>query len=121
MTNRKRRPTIGENPLDFAVPSGTKRQAPHGKAAKATPAPRESARTTRPAKVRATFHLPEDLFEEARDAVVHLSGPPLRLTLAELAETALRREIERLRKAHTGGRAFPKRSTELKGGRPIKV
>ncbi len=74
---------------------------------------------TGPRKVRATFHLPSALFEEARDAVVQLSGPPLRLTLAALAETALRRELDRLKRAYNGGREFPRRSGRLRSGRPI--
>jgi post-segregation antitoxin (ccd killing protein) len=78
---------------------------------------RSAAKTTR--KVRATFHLPHELFEEARDAVVQLSGPPVRLTLAALAETALRRELDRLKRAHNQGEAFPRRRVGLRGGRPI--
>ena len=73
----------------------------------------------RTAKVRATFHLSEELFEDVRDAVVSLSGPPLRLTLASFAENALRRELERVQKAENKGRPFPKRESELRGGRPI--
>lgn len=70
-------------------------------------------------KVRATFHLPIDVFEESRDAVVFLSGPPVRLTLAALAENAIRRELKRLRKLHNDGEPFPRRQEDLKGGRPI--
>jgi len=51
--------------------------------------------------------------------VVFLAGPPARLTLAGLAETALRRELERLKKTHNGGKAFPRREAELRGGRPV--
>ena len=36
--------------------------------------------------MRATFHLPHALVEEARNATVALSGPPTRLTLARLVE-----------------------------------
>jgi len=78
-------------------------------------------RPSGPKKVRATFHLPTDIFEQCRDAVVHLSGPPTRLTLAALAETALRRELKRLRSRHNKGNPFPARSGELRGGRPIKL
>lgn len=70
-------------------------------------------------KVRATFHLPAELFEEARDAVVFLSGPPNRLTLAAFAESAISRELKRLKKLHNNGEPFPKRQEDLKGGRPI--
>lgn len=70
-------------------------------------------------KVRATFHLPVSLVEEARNATVALSGPPVRLTLARLVETAVRREIERLRDHHNQGQPFPVRAADLMGGRPI--
>src|SRR4051794_22635779 len=73
----------------------------------------------RAAKVRATFHLSEHVFDAVRDAVVFLSGPPHRLTLAAFAESALRRELERLQKATNDGRPFQKREGELRGGRPI--
>lgn len=70
-------------------------------------------------KVRATFHLPGDLVDELRNAVVALSGPPVRLTLADLAEVALRKELGRLKRSHNRGKDFPVRSEDLKGGRPI--
>jgi hypothetical protein len=76
----------------------------------------------RSGKVRATFHLPEDLMNEARNTVVALSGPPYRLTLAKLAENALRTELERLKEARDGrlrGRDFPQRTDEVRTGRPI--
>ena len=80
------------------------------------------ARQGRSGKVRATFHLPEDLMNEARNTVVGLSGPPYRLTLAKLAENALRREIESLKSARDGrqrGKDFPQRDDEVRTGRPI--
>jgi len=70
-----------------------------------------------PAKVRFTAHMPPDLIEEARDCVMHLAGPPEYLTLAGLAENALRREIDRLKRKHTGGEDFPPRPRELTRGR----
>lgn len=77
-------------------------------------------RTTRSsAKVRATLYLPEDLLEEARDAVVHLAGNPVRLTLTRLAEEALRSTLQELKDRYNGGEDFPKRLEDLKGGRPI--
>lgn len=81
-----------------------------------------NARSTLPSrkpKVRATFHLPADLVNECRNAVVWLAGPPERLTMARLAENALRSEIFRLRKKYTKGKPFPERTEELRGGRPI--
>jgi len=98
---KQRRATIGADPLDAVVPQES--QA----------APRRSK------KIRATFHIPQDLLDELRDTVIHLAGPPVRLTLSDLAETALRTEIARLAKKHNGGEAFPQRRAELRGGRPI--
>jgi hypothetical protein len=110
-----KRSTIGDNPLDAVIPAATNgavKSAPRHDAPAAVPSP--------PRKVRATFHIPEDVLEAARDAAVALSGPPHRLTLATLAETALRNEIERLRDACHDGRAFPTREPgTLRGGRPI--
>ena len=71
------------------------------------------------AKVRATLYLPEDLLEEARDAVVHLAGSPVRLTLTKLAEDALRSALQDLKDRYHNGQDFPHRSEDLKGGRPI--
>ncbi len=60
--------------------------------------------------------LPEDLADEARDAVVHLLGPPLHLNVTSLVERALRRELPILRKKYNRGRRFPKRSVLLRTG-----
>ena len=73
-------------------------------------------------KVRATFNLPYDLIEEARDTVVALAGPPRRLTLAKLVETALRAELDRLR-AERVGRGDPHdpvRHGPRRGGRLLR-
>ena len=71
------------------------------------------------AKVRATLYLPEELLEEARDAVVHLAGNPVRLTLTKLAERALRSTLQELKDHYNDGQDFPERLEDLKGGRPI--
>ena len=70
-------------------------------------------------KVRATLYLSEGLLNEARNAVVHLAGNPLRLTLTKLAEDAIRRQLQFLKERYNDGKDFPQRSEELKGGRPI--
>lgn len=118
----KRRQTIGNDPLEAYVPAKRDTRKPEREtehtAQEAKPA--VSARPRSGAKVRATFHVSAELLEEARNAVVYLAGPPMRLTLADLAETALKKELERLRKAHNSGKAFPARNGELKGGRPIR-
>jgi hypothetical protein len=71
-------------------------------------------------KVRVTFYLAETLLDELRDVTVALSGPPERLTLSQLAERALQREVQRLKRVHQAGGAFAKRTQELRPGRPIK-
>ncbi|MBM4092027.1 MAG: hypothetical protein FJ276_21730 [Planctomycetes bacterium] len=71
------------------------------------------------AKVRATFYLSALVLDEARNAAVYLAGPPARLTLTKLVESALRAELARLRQLHNEGDEFPARNEELKGGRPI--
>lgn len=118
----KRRPTIGENPLDSLVPVQ----------AAATPAKRgprleygaartggtlgatEKTTPERVQKARFTFHLPEDLMERAKNAAFW-SSP--RVTLASMAEAGLRAELDRLEKKNGG--AFKARERELVGGRPI--
>jgi hypothetical protein len=71
--------------------------------------------------VRATFHLPAKLVEDAKNAVVALSGPPMRLTLAALVRSAVARELARLQKTHNKGKPWPQRSAPLIGGRPLKA
>ena len=134
----KRRQVIGNDPLDAllsprapapkpkpvdvveAPPARrTKRAAPTTRPAKPTPSPAPAAPASKSRSTRATFHLPTDLLDQARDAVVALSGPPVRLTLAGMVQTAIRTELERLEKAHNKGKPFPRRDYDLKGGRPI--
>jgi hypothetical protein len=71
-------------------------------------------------RVRVTFHISVELMDETRDVVVALSGPPDRLTLSDFAESALRREVERLKRIHQSGKSFVKRDREVRRGRPIK-
>ncbi|MEM1304583.1 MAG: hypothetical protein AAGG46_06785 [Planctomycetota bacterium] len=71
------------------------------------------------AKVRATLYLPAELLDEARDAAFHLAGYPARMTLTKLAERAFRRELQQLKETYHDGKDFPRRTEELKGGRPI--
>jgi hypothetical protein len=39
--------------------------------------------------------------------------------MAALAESAFRRELEHLKKAHNSGKPFPPRTSNLRGGRPV--
>ena len=78
-----------------------------------------NAPKTTTAKVRATLYLPEDVWEEARNAAFHLAGHPAHLTLTKLAENALRAHLKQLKDRYHEGRDFPVRGGNLKGGRPI--
>ena len=69
--------------------------------------------------VRGTFQMRKDLLQAARNAVVALSGPPHRMTLAALVESALAKEIERLEKEYNQGTPFPEATAPLRQGRPI--
>ncbi len=71
-------------------------------------------------RTKITVELPADLVEECRNAVVCLSGPPDRLTLAGLLGDALQRELDRLRNLRNGGESFPQRDSDLRGGRPLR-
>lgn len=117
-----RRKTIGQSPLDSLLMTSMP-EASRRRERRRSPKDASTTEGSRPTadklKVRATFHLPAELVDECRNAVVWLAGPPARLTMARLAEEALRRELDRLRKQHTKGKPFPKRSDDLRGGRPI--
>jgi hypothetical protein len=120
---RKRRSAIGSDPLDALLSgaSSSPQPRPAGGRGRETPQSRQpEPPAARDRKVRATFHVPAALVDEARSAVIALAGPPLRLTLAALVERALRRELERLRKAHHDGQPWPPASAPLVGGRPIR-
>lgn len=82
--------------------------------------PRSDMAPERPLKVKVPFNLPRELAEELRDAVFALSGPPHCLSLAALAEKALRAELARLRGAANEGHRFAPRSGSLKPGRRIE-
>ena len=97
-TTRRRR-TIGEDPLDALVPPPSE--------------PNPEGTPRRASKVRATFHLPDDVLEGARNAVYWTPG----LTLAGLAESALREALRKLEADR--GKPFPPREAELQGGRPV--
>jgi hypothetical protein len=102
-----RRQTIGSNPLDAVVPHpGNNRQT-----AKTEPAAMPDEKKP---KERMTFHLPVETMDRAKNAVYWTPG----LTLADLADEALKDAVDKLEKKR--GERFPPRASELKGGRPIK-
>ena len=131
MPSAAKKSRIGANPLDAVVPSSkSKRFVVDMKSSEPPDLQRTRHRQrlgedpvrskpSKPQKIRATIHVDLALFDAVRDAVVFLSGPPTRLTLAALATSALRNELERLQKAHNKGKPFPRREGDLVGGRPI--
>ena len=72
-------------------------------------------------KRKASFLIPEELYQEARDVVAFLGGPPLYLTLAQLAEDALRDKLADLKQQHNKGNPFPKFVDRVKTGRPVGI
>jgi hypothetical protein len=109
---------LDDNPLSVIV----REDAGRGSQARGR-APSREERKSRQAstkKERVAFYLSEDLADEIRNAVVHFSGPPLRLTMTSVAEMAFQKELERLKTEYNGGKPFPKRDEDLKGGRPIR-
>jgi hypothetical protein len=65
-------------------------------------------------KARLTVHLPVDLIDQVKNAVYWTPG----LTLAALAERAMRHEVAALEQERGG--PFPSRKEDLRGGRPLK-
>lgn len=104
----KRRPSLRTDPLVALVPdeavgrNGTPTRKPDSKPTPAKPKP-----------IRATFHLPEELVDPARDAAYWTPG----LTLAAIADASLRTKVRQLGKQRGG--PFPRGEKNLVGGRPI--
>lgn len=95
-----KRCTIGTNPLDAVVPAPPEVPAPP------PPAP--------VGKERLTVHLPVELIDGVKNAVYWTPG----LTLARLAEDALRQALADLEAAR--GAPFPPRERPLTVGRPLR-
>jgi hypothetical protein len=113
----KSRRALGDDPLDAVIPgsgeSEQEQQRTQGSQSAATRSSRSAS--LRVQKTRATFHLPIDLLEEARNVVYWVPG----LTMANLTEEALRREIGRIKDVRNAGEDFPARESDLKRGRPV--
>jgi hypothetical protein len=115
-TNSRR--ALGDDPFEAVIPSsGESEQEQHGAKVSGPASTRyfRPAPATRVQKTRATFHLPVDLLEETRDVVYWVPG----LTMANLTEEALRREIQRIKDVRNAGEDFPSRESDLKRGRPV--
>jgi hypothetical protein len=74
----------------------------------------EDEKGSPPKKKHMTFLLTVDTTERVKNAVYWTPG----LTLADLADQALREAVDRLEKER--GKPFEKRAAELKGGFPIR-
>jgi hypothetical protein len=109
------RRALGDDPLETVIPGSGEndREQAQGSRPPASRASRSAPERTQ--KTRATFHLPVDLLEEARDVVYWVPG----LTMANLTEEALRREIQRIKDVRNNGESFPSREGDLKRGRPV--
>jgi hypothetical protein len=68
-------------------------------------------------KARVSLRVSADLLEAVRDASAFLSESHSRVTLGDLAEEALRAELQRLAAEHNAGQPFPAREGEPKGRR----
>jgi hypothetical protein len=67
-------------------------------------------RTVRePPHHRPAFRLPAGLLDEVLDAIADLEDSPLRLTLSQFEENAVRAELRKLREEHNDGEPFPRR------------
>src|SRR5262249_35213799 len=71
-------------------------------------------------KHKATFYIDAELFEEVRDAVYALSGPPEQMTLARFATDAFTAHLKRLRQKHNDGDPFLARGGELSPGPRVR-
>ena len=98
---KKRKETIGQNPLDAVIPEKTSSK-------NAVIQPNEG-------RDRLTLILPQNLVERLRNAVFWTPG----LTLAQVGEESLSQAAACLEKSRGG--PFPRRTAPVKMGRPVKV
>jgi len=101
---RRGRRVLGRNALDELLPGPGGSSSALGAGLGVGAGPAEDG-----PKARITLRLPAGLLEAVRDAATHLAGPPNYLTIAALAERALRAELDRLGTDHNHGRPFPPR------------
>lgn len=114
----KNRTTIGINPLDAVVPD---LRSLHVSTSGGTSFPPNAAEQEQERdapdpkrKERLTIHLSGGLIERLKNAVFWTPG----LTLADLGENALSSLVDELEAER--GVPFEPRTSELKGGRPLK-
>lgn len=114
-----KRKTMAESPLDMVLTEpakkatkASKRGLSASKTAKKTPS-REVQEKPK-GKQRLTVHITVETIERVKNAVFWTPG----LTLADLAEEALSSAVDALEKKNK--KKFKQRTSELKGGRPMK-
>lgn len=66
-----------------------------------------------------TVYVPRDLAERARNAVAHLAGSPLFLTMSAFGEEAIRERVEALEKEFNQGHPFGPPRAPRRRGRPV--
>lgn len=116
----KTRKTIGTNPLDAVVPdlrnikSAPPLPVSDELIGNSTSAPGSNTGEDPNRKERLTIHLSAGLINRIKNAVFWTPG----LTLADMGETALTVLVDELESEHGG--PFESRTSELKGGRPLK-
>ncbi len=122
-------PGAGSPRRAVAVAAATSTALPPTSVTQPAPAPRVTAEDVEVGvdlgggarrKKRETFLIPEDLADAMRNAIVHLSGPPLYYTLAEFGEHAIRNYMAEIEREHNGGRPFPQRPRAVRQGRPLR-
>jgi hypothetical protein len=101
---RKKRSTIGESPFDMLIPETIKEN-------QAMVLEKQSQALH---KSRLTTYITHTTLERVKNAVFWTPG----LTVAEFTEQALIKAIYTIEGER--GESFPPRSSDLKGGRPIK-
>ena len=122
---KRKRSALGSSPIDrvLAPPprseQTTRQRAEKTRTRSEAIGPRESVRRGSTKRVAHTFRINADVLDQCRAAVVALAGAPVRLTLSDLVESALERELERLKRKHNGGEDFPAYGGTLRAGRPV--
>ncbi len=112
--SQTKRKTIGANPLDAVIPFSSGKQSKSKSQSRSQTSAKTEASKASTKKQRLTVHVTEELSNRVKNAVYWTPG----LTLASLAEDALANLVAQLEKER--GSAFPQRTAELKGGRPLK-
>lgn len=110
------RKTMPESPLDMLTEPASKatKASRRGLVPAGTKSETAKPQSTKVEKERLTVHVSVEVIERVKNAVFWTPG----LTMAAMAEESLTGAVDRLEKKR--GEAFPPRTHELKGGRPMK-